>query len=225
MSGSKARTAAQEVLLGASDLEREGKSEFSEWDLTIATWRRDSNKFGCRGYEKIYPDHKRVMKEIMNTGSSNPIRRGWLERSRPNYYRLTDVGRSEVATLQADGGPSGRTRVAPEAIYDAVAPLYRSPIFRRHVKDKSEPHIWLGAASFLRLAKTDRQHFEDRLTATRAAIINAKRWLDAHGVDRIQRGSVGGSEAIHRQSLESLMAFLDTLEERFANQIAAIRKA
>ena len=71
--------AAEEILLGADDLDRAGMREFSEWDLTVATWKRNPNRFGCRGYEDRYPDHKRVMMEIMGTTKKdNPLRRGWL---------------------------------------------------------------------------------------------------------------------------------------------------
>ena len=94
-------TAAQEILLAAAELAREGKSAFSEWDLTVATWGRNKNRFGCRGYEDDYPDHKRVMMEIMGKSKKdNPIRRGWIERSRPNFYSLTalgqEIGRAHV---------------------------------------------------------------------------------------------------------------------------------
>src|SRR5580704_12263538 len=90
-------TAAQEILFGAYDLDRGGAKEFSEWDLTVATWKRNPNRFGSRGYEDRYPDHKRVMMEIMGTTKKdNPLRRGWFERTRSNHYRMTDIGRSEA---------------------------------------------------------------------------------------------------------------------------------
>jgi hypothetical protein len=93
-------TAAQIVLLAAYDLTIAGKEVFSEWDLTVATWKRDRNKFGCRGYEDIYPDHKRVMMEIMSQAKSeNPVRQGWLEKVRSNYYRLTSLGYSKAEKM------------------------------------------------------------------------------------------------------------------------------
>ncbi len=42
----KKTTAANEILLAANDLASAGKNEFSEWDLTVAAWKRDSNRFG-----------------------------------------------------------------------------------------------------------------------------------------------------------------------------------
>lgn len=219
-------TAAQEILFGAHDLDKAGRSEFSEWDLTVATWRRNPNRFGCRGYEAQYPDHKRVMMEIMGTTKKdNPIRRGWIEKIRPNTYRLTKLGLTEAERLgQTRSGDQQSTR-SPQAVYDAVSPLYRNSVFRKHSRDPEEPRMWLGAASFLQLTKSGPQHLEDRLRATDTAIQNAIDWLDENGADHIQRGVSGGSEGISRNSLVQLKAFYETILDRFSSQIEAVRKS
>lgn len=221
MPDSPGRTAAQEILFAAADLDAE-RGPFSEWDLTVRVWQRNPNRFGCRGYEAQYPDHKRVMKEIMSNSAGNPLRRGWIERLGPNRYLLTDVGRSEVQR-QSRHGTTSESVASPQSLYDAVAPFYRSPMFQKHLKDAEEPRLWLGAASFLQLASADTRHFEDKLTTARAAIGGAVEWLDHHGKEKITRGVTGGSEAIHRDSLVRLKGFLDLIESRFANQIQAIR--
>lgn len=211
--------------MGAGDLDRSGKSEFSEWDLTVATWRRNPNRFGARGYEDQYPDHKRVMMEIMGTTKKdNPLRRGWFERTRPNHYRITDVGRSEVGHLGETKATSEKSNRSPQPIFDAVAPLYQQAIFRKHIKDPEEPRMWVGAASFLGLTSNDPQHVEDRRRATRAAIDNALSWLDETKTESLRRGVSGGSEAIGRTDLIKLKEFLNVLEQRFVNQLEAIRK-
>lgn len=215
-------TAAQEILLAAADLDSRG-STFSEWDLTVAVWQRNPNRFGCRGYEAKYPDHKRVMKEIMSSSSGNPLRKSWIERTEPNRYRLTNVGRSEVQRQLKRAGDVQESAASPQAIYDEVASLYRNAVFRKHLKDPAEPRLWLGAASFLQLANGDRQHLNDRLVSTRAAINDAIEWLDAHGRDKITRGVSGGSEAIDRESVTRLKDFLELIEQRFADQIQAVR--
>jgi hypothetical protein len=215
-------TAAQEILHAAVEIDRE-KESFSEWDLTVTVWRRNPNRFGCRGYEKHYPDHKRVMKEIMSSSSGNPIRRGWLERIGPNTYCVTNVGRAEAQRQSRRSDDVGKSTASPQSIYDAVAPLYQSPVFRKHLRDQEEPRLWLGAASFLQLARADRQHLDDKLVNARASIEGALEWLDHHHRDKITRGVTGGGEAIHRDSLTRLKSFLDLLETRFANQIQAIR--
>lgn len=218
-------TAAQEILMGAGDLDRAGKNEFSEWDLTVATWKRNPNRFGARGYEDQYPDHKRVMMEIMGTTKKdNPLRRGWFERTRPNHYRITDIGRSEVGHLSDTKSTTEKSNRSPQPIFDAVAPLYQQAIFRKFVKDPEEPRMWVGAASFLGLTSNDPQHVDDRRRATRAAIDNALSWLDETKTESLRRGVSGGSEAIGRTDLLKLKEFLDVLEKRFENQLEAIRK-
>ena len=58
-------TATRVILLAADDLDRKGQLEFTEWELTVAAWARDGNRFGLRGFELLHPDHKRVMMEVM----------------------------------------------------------------------------------------------------------------------------------------------------------------
>lgn len=217
-------TAAQEVLLGANDLNSSGKSGFSEWDLTVATWKRNPHRFGCRGYEDMYPDHKRVMTEIMGiTKKDNPIRRGWIEKFRPNTYRITSLGTSEAERLQAESDTNHQLPRSPQAIYDAVSPYYENRAFQRHVRDPDEPRLWMGAASFLQLTRNDAQHVEDRVRAAGAAISNALAWLDETGADKMRSGVVGGKAAISRADLLKLQAFRELLLNRFADQFTAIQ--
>ena len=219
-------TAAQAILLGASDLSAEGKGEFSEWDLAVATWKRNPNRFGCRGYEGQYPDHKRVMMEIMGTTKKeNPIRKGWFEKVRPNTYRLTNIGITEADRLKRNVSSDRKSVRSPQAIYDAVAPLYKNSAFRKHSRDADEPRMWLGAASFFQLSSGDPLHLEDRLRATEATIDNALDWMAEHNAEQIQRGVSGGSESITKDTLLKLRAFYQTLLERFSGQIDAVKKS
>src|SRR5271156_2475771 len=93
-------TAVQMILLAADDLVANGADEISEWDLTVAAWNRDRQRFGLRGYATIYPDHKRVMMEIMGNKASNPILLGFMQRNRPNHYKLTPLGRVQASQLR-----------------------------------------------------------------------------------------------------------------------------
>jgi len=220
----KSLTAAQEILFGAYNLDRAGSAEFSEWDLTVSTWKRNPNKFGCRGYEASYPDHKRVMMEIMGSTKDNPIRRGWIEKTKPNTYRLTKLGLAEAERLSQSADTERKSAKSPQAIYDAVAPLYKSPVFRKHSKDPEEPRMWLGAASFLQLTSNDALHLEDRIRSTKKSIQNALDWLEENQTDHIQRGVSGGGESISKNSLLQLQTFYNLVIERFAGQIDAIKK-
>lgn len=217
-------TAAQEILFAANDLYSGGKLEFTEWDLTVAAWKRNPNRFGCRGYENEYPDHKRVMMEIMGNKKDNPVRVGTVEKTRPNCYRLTNLGQSQVARLRQAKGEGQQSIRSPQSIYDAVSPYYKSPVFQKHARDAEEPRMWLGAASFFQLANSETRHLEDRLRATEMAIRDALTWVEENGVDQINRGVSAGGEAISKDDLLRLQAFFGLLQERFAHQLAALRR-
>jgi hypothetical protein len=217
-------TAAQAVLLGAKDLNDGGRQPFSEWDLTVAVWQRDPNRFGCRGYEDQYPDHKRVMMEIMGGTKDNPLRRGWMRKVRPNFYELTDLGRADAEKLTASSTPGSASHRSAQPIYDAIEPYFSHSVFRRFCRDESEPRTWLGAASFLGITRNDALHFEDRLRALKAAIAAGLDWLAETGEAQMNRGVTAGGVAITAADLRKLQSLVTTIEERFAIQIAAIRK-
>src|SRR5207249_8047562 len=198
-------TAAQEILLAAADLVREGRKTFSEWDLTVNTWRRNKNRFGCRGYEDDYPDHKRVMMEIMGkTKKDNPLRRGWLTKIKPNVYRLTDLGQAEAERLDYSALAAPTSQRSPQAIYDAILPFIQHRVFLTHSRDAEEPRMWLGAASFLGLTQNDADHLRDRLRILRDAIDKARKWMDETRNDSLRRGVTGGGVTIHRKDIDRL---------------------
>ena len=150
MKTSNRRTAAQEIILAAVDLAEAGKREFTEWELTVSTWRRDQNRFGLRGFESSHPDHKRVMMEIMGqTKKDNPIRRHFIEKTKPNYYRLTDLGAAEATAIRDTVSTEAASARSPGPVYVAIEPLVNSPPFKAWLKDENEPRSWLGAAAFL----------------------------------------------------------------------------
>jgi len=217
-------TAAQEILFAAHDLDAAGKSEFTEWDLTVATWRRNPNRFGCRGYESEHPDHKRVMMEIMGNKKDNPVRVGTIEKTRPNCYRLSNLGRSHVDRLRQAKGDGQQSIRSPQSTYDAVAPYFRNLVFQKHGRDPAEPRMWLGAASFLQLANGEARHLNDRLRATERAIGDALAWMDENGVDQINRGVSAGGETITRKDVARLATFFKLLQERFEPHIEAVRR-
>jgi hypothetical protein len=221
----KRTTAANEILLAANDLSMSGKSEFSEWDLTVAAWQRDQNRFGCRGYEDQYPDHKRVMMEIMGqTKKDNPLRRGWLVKSRPNHYEITALGRNEASNIARVSQGQPVTAKSPQDLYDAVTPYFNSLTFKKFVKDESEPKMWLGAASFLGLSKNDALHLNDQLAKAKTAISLTRTWFDETGQTQLRRGATGGSVSITKADAEKLASLLDSIQLRFKVQIDAIQR-
>jgi hypothetical protein len=221
----KRTTAAHEILLAANDLASAGQNEFSEWDLTIAAWKRDQNRFGCRGYEDQYPDHKRVMMEIMGqTKKDNPLRRGWIVKSRPNHYEITALGRNEATKIALVSQGQPVTERSPQDLYDAVAPYFNSLTFKKFIKDDAEPKMWLGAASFLGLSKNDALHLNDRLSTAKSVVSQALAWFEETGQPALRRGATGGSVSITKVDAEKLAELLRSIQARFKVQIEAIQR-
>lgn len=216
-------SALDEVLLAAAELSPDGE-EFSEWDLTVRAWQRNQNKFGCRGYEDAYPDHKRVMMEIMSSKASNPIKRGWIEQTRTNHYKMTRAG---LATAYGLGDPKDKPASSAKAaanLYDAIEPYVSHPVFRAHRNDPNQPKTWLGAAAFLGLTAYDNAAVQAKLRAAKTSVSAAIDWLHDNGISDLRRGPAGGGAAISQDDLVSLQAFVIVLEERFERQFAAIRE-
>lgn len=216
-------TAAQEIILAACDLEMSGHYEFSEWELTVAAWRRNRNRFGLRGFEDTHPDHKRVMTEIMGQSKKdNPVRRKLLDKVRPNYYRITDLGKAEAVLLDRESRVDKQTPRSPGPIYSAVEVFANSPPFRTWLQNPEEPKSWLGASAFLGLTKISANELNDRLRAVNASVRMALDWCSESDRDAITRGPQGGSRPIPVNELRRVPEFIAVLKSRFARQIAAI---
>lgn len=211
-------TAAEEVLLAAIKLTKEGKKEFTEWDLTIETWSLNKNRWGLRGHEDSYPDHKRVMNEVMAGGTQKVIGKGWLERIRPNYYKITSVGLAKAESLSMKGVKSNARSLYE---YDAINPYVNNKIFEKYCKDPSEPKTWLGAAAFLGLKKYDPDSLDRKLKNIKDSIKTALNWLEENNQRVLSRSD--SAKPITKEKLKKLGEFLEVLEERFKAQFDAIR--
>lgn len=218
-------TASQQIVMAAADLAAAGRTEFSEWDLTVAAWKRDRNRFGCRGYEDQYPDHKRVMTEIFLTDKKdNPVVRGHIVKVRPNYYQLTPLGLAEADRLGRLAGASTESLRSAETLYDAVAPYVFHRVFLSFVRDPDEPRTWLAASTFLQLKANQPDDLRRSLTSVRQAASGAMDWLAGQALPSFRRGASGGGETIRLDDLRRLLEFVDVLERRFAVQMSAIRE-
>jgi hypothetical protein len=219
-------TAAQSILLAAAELARAGKQTFTEWDLSVQAWQQDNNRFGCRGYEEAYPDHKRVMMEIMGqTKKDNPLRRGWFEKTGRNLYRITSLGLAEAERVSQLVGKGLAKAKSPTLVYESVEPFVFSRTFLDFSRDTEEPRTWLGASAFLSLSANTPNALDDSLRRVRAAATGAINWLDQEKLEVLRRGPVGGGKTIRRGDLERLLNFVLVLERRFALQMNSIRKS
>ena len=221
-------TASETVLLAAADLTAAGKQEFSEWDLTVAAWALDRFRFGLRGYAQSYPDHKRVMMEIMGQKASSPVQQKFLEKIRPNFYRLTPLGKSAAARIRAEGSstaakPAPKPTARPVTVkemYEAVAAYVNRPEFRRWEDNPEEPRDWTGAAAFLGLSGKDaRVDPTERLEEVRNAIQDAIDWCKVQEAPFLTRGAGQGGAPIHVRDLANVLDFLVALTYRFPEKL------
>lgn len=212
-------TAAEEVLLAADKLTKSSKNEFTEWQLTVETWKLNRTRWGLRGFEQTYPDHKRVMNEIMAKGTQKVVGKGWLERTRPNHYRLTSSGLAKSSSMK-NIEVTSKTRMFHE--YDAVAPYISHKVFENYCKNSDEPKTWLGVSAFLGLANNDPETLEKQLNR-----VNESIELGLEGIAKSNDGRLrmsDSSKSIDRSQLMRLKEFIAMLEIRFKAQFDAIRR-
>lgn len=219
-------TASEIVLLAANDLTAAGNQEFSEWDLTVAAWSIDRFRFGLRGYAQSYPDHKRVMMEIMGQKPSSPVQQKFLEKVRPNYYRLTPLGKTAAARLKGGGAAQNEPDPVPTAkpatvkeLYETAAAYTSRPEFLRWKDNPEEPKNWDGAASFLGLLRGDKADSAERMEEVTHAIKDAMAWCKVQEVAFLTRGSGQGGTPIHIRDLAEMLDFLQALTYRFPEQL------
>jgi hypothetical protein len=220
MSGSERRlTAVQIILMAADDLTAAGSEEFSEFDLTVAAWNRDRQRFGLRGYANIHPDHKRVMMEIMGNKASNPILLKFMEKIRPNIYRLTPLGRVEASRLRSVESGQPEKANSMRDLYESVSSFATHPVFARWRDEPAEPEKWKDAAGFLGM-RSDRpgeavEKMQHAYNVTRAAID----WVLAQKMDLLPQGTHRGSPSVHMRDLQELQSFLQALKYRFPEHL------
>lgn len=217
----KRLTASEVIILAAGDLSATRDGEFTEWQLSVAAWKRDQNRFGMRGFEAAHPDHKRVMKEVM--GKTGAVQKGFLEKARPNYYSLSSLGRVEVARLSAMAGAREGQMRSVSDLYDDIAEFTEHRVFRAWTRNPAEPSSWLGASAFLGLTNHEPNELNSKLRTPKRLAREGLDWCEKQGRDQITRGPVGGGKAITREQLQKLLEFVDLLQERFARQISAIQ--
>jgi len=215
-------TASEVVLLAANDLTAAGQQEFSEWDLTVAAWSLDRFRFGLRGYAQSYPDHKRVMMEIMGQKPSSPVQQKYLEKLRPNYYRLTPLGKAAATRLRGGGPTAAEPELKPTAkpvtvkeLYETAAVYIARPEFVRWKDNPEEPREWSGAASFLGLLRGEKADPAERMEEVKNAVRDAMDWCKVQEAAFLTRGSGQGGTPIHVRDLAEMLDFLQALIYRF----------
>ncbi|MFL5338591.1 MAG: hypothetical protein ACJ8F7_00350 [Gemmataceae bacterium] len=209
-------TAAQVIVLAADDLMAQGASEFSEWDLTLASWNRDRNRFGLRGFAQQYPDHKRVMMEIMGRKPHNPIFLGLMEKVRKNTYRLTALGRAEAARLRGGVEKHPRAGSKPAALdhYDQMKELLTQQAFTRWRDDPDEPRRWADVLTFLG-AEPGGDDAAEKFRKVQKTLKAAMDWCNERDVAYLTKDPPRLHKPIPFQELSDFKDFLQALTYRF----------
>lgn len=213
-------SSTEEVLLAATRLSTESLKEFTEWDLTIEAWKLNKNRWGLQGHEE-YPDHKRVMNEVMAAGTQKIVGRGWIERTRPNHYKVTQLGLAKAKSL-LDVSQSEKRNIN---LYDAISIYVKNPTFELYFINKILPENWLDVAAFLKLNKYDPQTLEKILNYIRSAIKESLNYLKENKVNALIRGKSTQNPPITKERIIELNKFIELLEEKFKAQFDAIRQS
>lgn len=185
------RRAADTVLLAALDC---GPGEFTLADLVLACWKLDPERFGLKGHEGRHPSDHRVAAEVCGVTRHHPIKRGLIERVRPNVYRLTPLG---VAVAESLNGVNDVV-----ILYKAVAVHLSWPEYLRWQDDPAEPH------ELPILART-------LIASVNADVRGAMKWCDEHNLAVL---AWPGRPLIHYNQMAELLDFLAVLRMRFPKE-------
>ena len=239
-SGLRKFTAAQLILMAGEDLVDAGVSEFSEWQLTVAAWRRDPLRFGLRGFQKEHPDHKRVMMEIMGAKPHNPIQMKYMEKIRPNYYRLTAAGRQEALRLLSDPLRAARSAapaptyptpankapplpdnraVAKETLYDGLAEYVFQRSFVHWKDDPDQPAQWSEALGFLSAGRGKPADCVERWQDIDLLRRQAMDFCDRSELDFLPPTGKHGARRLSMLDLGRLGDYLVSIRQRFAEHL------
>ncbi|MBM3232387.1 hypothetical protein FJZ21_03365 [Candidatus Pacearchaeota archaeon] len=212
-------SSTEEVLLAAFRLSTDSLREFTEWDLTVESWKLNKNRWGLQGHEE-YPDHKRVMNEVMARGTQKIVSRGWIERTRPNHYKITQLGLVKAKSL-LDISQSEKRNVN---LYEAISVYVKNPIFESYFSNKSLPENWLDVASFLKLNKYDIETLNKILNYINNIIRESLNYLEENKIGALIRGKSSQNKPITKERIIELEKFIKAVEEKFKSQFDAIRQ-
>lgn len=145
-------TAAEALLLAAASL----GEEFTEWELTVAAWKADPQRFGMKGFASRHPDHKRVYCELVK----QPERTRWCERVRPSVWRITRSG--ELALQRMKEGR--RMFVPPKPCpVETLVKCLNQPAYLMWLADPAMPDDAGSVRQFEAYAKFSRKELAARI--------------------------------------------------------------
>lgn len=211
-------TTRDEVMVAALKLHQSGKTQFTEWDLTVECWKLNQQHWGLPGYRELYPDHKRVMNELMDKGRNRVMTRGLMERIKSNVYRLTEAGMVYARSL---GRSTDQSERVDYSLYDALKGYLGQSAFRQYAGDHSRPTIWLYVAGFYGLTTSmNAQQASAKVSQFETLLSIGKKMIEEKGVTSIRRTTSGHN--ISAEDLELLTGFHEEMKARFSSQFATL---
>ena len=218
-------TAAQTILLAAADLASAGANDgFTTAELVVAAWQRDKQRFGLPGFSSHHPSSHRVSMEIMGKKTNNPLVNGFMEKVRPNFYRLTQLGRVEAERLR--GGSAGNDSATMTDIYERVDPFAAHAVFAAWQLDPAEPSRLRDAAAFLGEIRGPLRvmSLREKMRGVEGAVRAALQWCRNNQMDYLPRNTKRGAPTLHMRELCGLRDFLEVLRGRFGEQLGEINE-
>lgn len=94
--GPRPKTATASLLVAAAGI---GSREFTTWELVVAAFENDRERWGLPGYESHYPDSNAVKVELYKRSETGF--KQFIEKTGKNRYRLTPAGLAAAKKLRA----------------------------------------------------------------------------------------------------------------------------
>lgn len=215
-------TVADRLLIAALDLGGSERSSFTAEDLVVAAWQHFPDSFGLRGILDddgipLHPDSNRVFAEIMG---SKPLRKnGLLDKVGDKRYQLTEAGLRRAYVLSGKEHEDVSRRSLSRPLQDALRRLATSRAREKQVDSRLDAITFHDAASFWGITpRSSANSLEARLAETETVLTEAAIYAGQATVD------LGSGREVSSNGISGLVGLHQYLQERFASELAAIRK-
>lgn len=136
------------LVLAMAALSEEGKSVFTEAELTVKVWEMFPQHFGLEGFEETHPDHKSVCTLYMGK-DSKPKKLGYMAQEGQKRYRILPAGHQAAEKLQdKPDSDDGIYKIHPESM-ESLARAARSNAMNDYLKNgKVTDNNWNIVSAF-----------------------------------------------------------------------------
>ena len=220
-------THSDRLVLAMAELE----DEFDEWTMTVKAWEMFPDYYGLRGYESQYPDHKAVCNIYQKPGG--PVGQGFMEKVRPNVYRLLPAGVIKAQQLSGTSARSDAIATIEIQLFERLRRATKSRAYLQFQKRGSVPNDWNAASSFFEVSipidqlgtgtrpkdgKTERNTNRGAIVGFRDTITYALQFEEV-----ATTGAGGGKRgSITRKELELMVVVYNLLLETWAQALERI---